>query len=345
MARFWTEEKIDIVITYLKNGVEKKVIAKKLNTTIDALNAAITRYNLREFILTKKPSTPKFLERTNFEELSDDRFAKFKEKAKLNWTIPKSKVKANKKSDLQVALFFPDTHIPHHNEAACKSIIKLMSDVKFDKFFIIGDFMDLGCISHWTRNKHRTLELQRLKKDYIIGNVLLDEFDKRLPASCEKHYLNGNHEEWSDQLLEEMPALEGLIEPESMLKLKERKYQVHSYNDLVKVGRLYVTHGIYVGVNPIRKHLDESKVNILFGHTHTLGMRLSASPAREIAFAGYNIGCVCDLSPDYMRRKPNSWTHGFAVGYFYPNGFFDIQLIRIVQGKFIFNGKIYDGNV
>lgn len=345
MQTFWTEGNIELLITYLKNGLHKKEIARKFNTSNDAIYSAVARYNLNKYALSRKSSTPKFLETTDFKELDDANFSKIKERAKLVWKIAKPKASREKKNLLEIALFFPDAHIPHQNTPACKAIVKFMQDINFNKFVIVGDFMDLGCIGHWDRNRHKTLELKRLKNDYILGNSLLDEFDSRLPKNCDKHYLKGNHEEWSDQLLEEMPQLEGLIEPESMLKLTERRYKVHEYNELVKFGRLYVTHGIYAGVNPIKKHLDELKVNILFAHTHTLGMRLSSSPARDIAFAGYNIGAVCDLSPDFMRKRPNAWTHGFAIGYFYPNGYFDVQLIRIIQGKFIFNNKIYDGNI
>ena len=344
MTKFWTEDKLEILIAFLRNGLNRKEIARKFNTSMDAVSAAINRYDLHKYHSTK-PSTAKFLEKTDFEGLNDDAFTQAKEEAKLKWKIVKSKKKSSKKKAYDIALFFPDVHIPHQNVSACKAIIKLMDDISFDRFAIMGDFMDLGCIGHWDRNKHRTLELKRLKNDYIIGNALLDEIDSRLPKKCEKHFLFGNHTEWADQLLEEIPALEGLIEPQTMLKLKERGYSTYKYNALVKMGRLYLTHGIYAGANPIKKHLDELKVNILFAHTHSLGMRLASSAAREIAFAGYNVGCVCDLSPEYMKARPNAWTHGFAIGYFYPNGYFDIQLIRIVQGKFIFSGKIYDGNI
>jgi len=340
--KFWTNEKIDILITYLRNGISTRQIANKLNTTIDAIGSAIRRYDLSAHIVPKR-NTKTFLKNIDFSDLNDKNFDKLKKESMLNWKIPKTKIKANKKKNYQIALFLPDAHIPHHNKNICKALLKLMNDVKFDKFIIVGDFMDLGCISHWNKNRHKTLEMKRLKSDYIIGNSLLDEFDKRLPKNCDKHFLEGNHELWATQLLEEMPALEGLIEPEHMLKLKERQYKFHKYNELVKFGRLYVTHGIYVGKYPIVKHLNELKVNILFAHTHTLGMKLSSSPAREIAFAGYNIGAICDLAPDYMKSKPNAWTHGFAVGYFYENGYFDIQIIRIVDEKFVFNNQVYNG--
>jgi len=343
MSKFWTEDKISILITYLRNNVDRKLIARKMNTTIDAINQAVRRYDLSEHVLSRKV-TESFVKNINFDDLQDKNFDKVKKDAKLNWKIPKSKRKKKKNKEFEIGLLFPDTHIPHHNEKVCKAILKLMNDVSFDKFIIAGDFVDLGCISHWNKNRHKTLELQRLKSDYIIGNSLLDEFDKRLPKNCDKYYLDGNHEKWSYDLVEEIPALEGMIEPTPMLKLKERGYKVYEYNQLLKLGRLYITHGMYAGVNPIRKHIDDLKVNIAFGHTHTLGMRLAPSMAREIAFAGYNIGCVCDLAPEYLQKKANSWTHGCAIAYFYPNGFFDVELIRIVNNRFVFNGKIYDEN-
>lgn len=344
MAIIWNEENKNILIAYLRNGFARKEIARKMNMTQDAIDGAIRRYNLKCHIM-HRPMTTKYIENTEFELLDEEKFEEYKKKAKLKWKIVKSKKRKTNKKPFEIGIFWPDTHIPHHNKPACKAILKMMEDIKFDKFSIIGDFLDFGCISHWNKNKHRTLEMQRLKEDYITGNALLDEIDKRLPVDSEKFFLMGNHEVWADQLLEEMPQLEGLIEPESLLFLKERNYKIAQYNELVQFGRLFATHGIYAGVNPIKKHLDELKVNILFAHTHTLGMRLSSSPARDIAFAGYNIGCVCDLGPDYMKNRPNSWTHGFAIGYFYPNGYFDVQLVRIVEGKFIFNNKVYDGNV
>lgn len=342
MGKVWDNEKIQLLITYLRNGMAIKEISRKLNSTPDAVKNAISRYSLEEHKIQKK-STHEFIENLDFSILDDKLFSKEKENSKLRWKIKKS-VRKEEKKKYEIALFLPDTHIPHQNTPAIKAILKLMDDVIFDKFLIMGDYMDLSCISHWNKNRHRTLEMQRLKSDYIIGNSLLDEFDKRLPSNCDKYYLEGNHEAWAEQLIDEIPALEGMIEPKNMLFLDDRKYKYYKYNELVKIGRLYATHGIYTGPTSIKKHIDELKVNCIFCHTHTLGLYLSSSPARDIAFVGYNAGCLSDLSPDYMKNKPNAWNHGFAIGYFYPNGYFDVQLIRIINGKCIVNMKEYDGN-
>ncbi len=339
----WTDDKVALLKTYLELGMTRRQIATKMNLSYDSVCHAIVRYGLQEC----KPvsvKSKKVVEQIDLAQLSEDQFEDLKRQAKLNWKIAKTKVPANKNKGFKIGLALFDCHVPHQNDPAIKAILKFMDDVRCDIHINGGDFLDYGCISHWNKTNHKTLEMQRLKKDYIAGNAILDEIDKRLPKGCEKHFFKGNHEVWIDDLLEQTPQLEGLIEPESQLYLGERGYKVYAYNDVVPFGKLHVTHGIYASSNSVKKHLDELKVNIMFGHTHTIAMMLSSSPAREIAFSGYNVGCLCDLSPDYMRGRPHGWSHGFAVVYFYPNGYFEVNLVRIIDGKFIFNNKVYDGN-
>lgn len=342
MALFWTEEKLDILKSYLQLGLSIVKIAQKMNSSYGAVDGAIKRYGLRSF-RKEAPSATKFVDNIDLEELQDVNFEEAKQDAKLKWTISKSTKKSVKKP-YKIGLVTSDYHIPHQNDNCIKGILKLMDDIKFDINIVNGDFLDYGCISHWNAHKHKTLEMTRLKNDYIIGNSILDEMDKRLPKHCQKYFLEGNHENWVYDLLEKIPQLEGMVEPKELLFLKKRGYDISKYNDLVQFGKLYVTHGIYATANSVKKHLDELKVNVLFAHTHTIGMRLSSSPARDVAFAGYNAGCICDMSPDYMRGRPHGWAHGFAVVYFFQDGSFDVKLIRVINGKFIFNNKIYDGS-
>jgi len=264
----------------------------------------------------------------------------------VNWKITKSKKIPKKNKIFSTYLVIADNHIPYENVSATKSILKLMDDVNFDGFIILGDFMDMSPISHWLKNKKKTLENKRMVDDYVEGNRILDEFDKRLPKNCDKRFFYGNHEDWYYQLIEEYPALEGLLDPQVELKLEERGYKVYSkLNHIERIGRLSLTHGIYHSQNFVKKHIDELKTNVMIGHLHTPRQRFASSPAKEIAIAGYSVGCLSDLSPAYQKNRPNSWVHGFAVVYFYDNGgYFDVDLKRIVRGKFIFNDKLYDGN-
>ena len=266
--------------------------------------------------------------------------------AKADWQKPKGLKNKVITEPFKKFLYVADQHVPEYNVPANRAIHKLMDDIKFDGFRIVGDFMDMSPISHWNEHKRKTLETQRLKEHYIIGNVLLDEYDKRLPKNCDKAYFWGNHEDWYNQLIEKLPVLEGMLNPTEELHLEKRGYKVYEkMNHIEKIGRLSVTHGVYANVHAVKKHIDEFKTNVMFFHTHRIGSRSSSSPAKEIAIIGYNVGCLCDKNPDYLRNKPNKWSHGFAIVYYLPTGYFFVQNIRIIKGRFIYNNKLYDGNI
>ena len=338
----WTKENIDLLKGYLEDGCSRREIAQKMNISFNSVVHAMRNYELKSSPTLKAIKT---VQSIDMQALNEENFEQFKEEAKLKWTPVKTKIPKNPKKPYKIALVTTDYHIPEQDDPSVRAVLRLMDDVKFDVNIILGDFLDYGCISHWNQGRNKTLEGTRLKQDYIRGNVLLDEIDKRLPQGCEKHFFKGNHEVWVDDLIEKTPQLEGLVEPESQLFLEHRGYKVYPYNEVIEFGRLHLTHGIYAGANPTKKHLDELKVNIMFGHTHTMEVRMSSSAARKIAFSGYNVGCLCHMCPDYMRNRPSGWTNGIAIVYLYPNGYFDVNMIRIIEGKFIFNGKIYDGNI
>ena len=262
----------------------------------------------------------------------------------LKWKIAKTKKQAVKDGKpFKTYLVVADTHIPYVNEKATKAVLKLMDDVNFDGFIVLGDFMDMTPISHWLQDKkqNKSLENKRMKDDYIEGNKLLDEFDKRLPKNCDKRYFYGNHERFYYDLVEKFPALDGMFEPKTELHLAKRGYIIYDkINHIEKLGRLNFCHGMYHTQNYVKAHIDKFMSNVIHADIHSPRFRLAPSPAREIAIAGYCIGCLCDLNPDFMRNKPSRWAHGFGVVYFYENGFFDVDVKRIVKGKFIYNNKL-----
>lgn len=347
MGKVWTDIKIQQLIELLKNSnLSLADIAKQCNTTYDAITNAMKRYGLSHCRVRTQPKITTFAMEKLVTELDDSKFIQAKLNAKTKWILPKSKKpKKTKNPPYEIYLVAGDIHIPEHDEIALKSIFKLMDDIKFNGNILLGDIMDLSVISHWNENKRRTLEGKRLKEDYIIGNVILDEFDKRLPKNCDKRFFYGNHELWEKSLVEKLPSLEGLFNPTTELHLKERGYIVYeNENHIERINQLDFTHGLYTSVNYVQKHLIELKTNILFAHLHSQRERYSSSAARKLSMAGYCLGCLCHKSPDFMKNRPNRWTSGFGVVYFYPDGYFDVKLIRIINGRFIFDGKVYDGN-
>jgi predicted phosphodiesterase len=277
--------------------------------------------------------------------LNDENFELLKKEAKLKWKVPTSKIPANKKKDFKTYVIVGDIHVPEQDDLALNAVFNLMRQEKFDGIINIGDYMDFSSISRFSKGKNKTLEGQRLKNDYIKGNAILDVFDELLPKNAEKHFLTGNHEVRVNALIEEYPMLEGLFDFETCLRLKERGYKTYAHNDIVKFGRLNVVHGIYCGANPAKSHATKLLSNVLTGHLHSPEMALIHSPAKEVSVVGYVNGCLCSMSPEYMAGKPSNWSQGIAILYVFPDGQFDVNLIRIVKHKFVYNNNVYDGNI
>jgi len=344
--KIWTKDKINILRDLWTNpNVSINDIAIELKTSYDSVKHALRRYNLTHYRKVKRDKASSSSMQKMLEDIDLKKFEKLKKSCSLNWKVPKGKAPISKNKGWTEYIVTSDEHAPKHNEVAIRSILKLMDDHVFDGHIKLGDFMDMEPISHWTKNKRKTLEGRRLMEDYTVGNILLDEFDKRLPSNAHKYYFWGNHEDWYNQFIEEIPALEGFADPTKELKLIERGYTVFPYNHIEQFGRLSITHGIYATSDSTKKHLDELKTNVMFGHTHTQSEKYASSEARTLSMGGYNLGCLCDLAPDYMRGRPHKWTHGFAILYVEKKtGNFFVDLKRIVNGRFIHNNKLYDGN-
>ena len=101
-------------------------------------------------------------------------------------------------------------------------LIKFLKDFQPQIVVQGGDQLDLSVIAHWNRGKPRVNENKRLSADYTTYNAVLDQREKVL-KSLEKHYmLEGNHEFWIQNLLDELPAFEGMLEVQKNLNLKSR---------------------------------------------------------------------------------------------------------------------------
>jgi predicted phosphodiesterase len=345
---FWVSNNFENV-KKLKNiiksnkGITRREIAKIMKKSTNSIEKAIIHYDI---YLPEASAT-----HTIFLEDYSDNLGLSKSVAKpevynpINWKIKKSKRKKAKRSFKKI-LVMSDCHIRKQNTPAVKCVLGLMDDVVFDGVYNLGDYLDYGCLSHFNKKKRLTMEGERLKNDITEGNRLLDEIDKRLPKGADKRFWYGNHEDWVKQYLEEHTELEGMLSPKMTLKLEERGYTVYNkVNHIEKIGRLYFTHGSKSNKGFLRSMITTNMRNVIFGHNHTQRSLLIPTAAREIAMSGYAVACLCDLDPDYAKNRPSAHSHGFAVVNFYgDNGFFSVELYRIINGIFIYGDKIYDGN-
>jgi len=246
---------------------------------------------------------------------------------------------------------YSDIHYPEHNEKALNVATKVMSDYKPTKLVLIGDALDMTPVSHWIEDKKRLVENKRLMQDYKGFNKVLDHMVKVAGKQLkEVIYLKGNHEEWVDQYLDRHPELTGLLEVENNIKLighkgkRTPKLKFIQYNDFYKVGKLYLTHGLYANKYHSFKTVDNVGATVMYGHTHDVQVFTKAGLAKGLdKHMGISIGCLCDMSPRYMRKKPNNWMHAFATVEVFSNGNFIPAVHNIVEGVTTYNGKLYKG--
>ena len=75
--------------------------------------------------------------------------------------------------------------------------------------------------------------------------------------------------------------------------------------------------------------------------------RSMVASARERKGGYYNsYRCISNTKPDYKKNAPTRWMNGFGiVEMINSNGFFNLYTVIINKGTFIYNGKVYTGEV
>jgi hypothetical protein len=249
-------------------------------------------------------------------------------------------------SDLYVLAY--DLHFPQHHEPSVNALLEFLkvNRPKIKGFLWGGDQLDLGCVSHHNKSKSRLRTRGGLKSDLDGFDALLTRIEKLLPRDAEKIFLTGNHEVWiSEDLLDEMPELEGMISIESYLRLKERGWKVVPQGGFHKVGHLYCIHGDSVGggQNAAKKAAEVySGCSVVLGHHHTLQQWTKASPAHsEDRWIATVLPTLGTTAPAYGRGRANTHLNGFGLVELRRDKSFNLYPIVITKGEFSFSGRDY----
>jgi predicted phosphodiesterase len=242
---------------------------------------------------------------------------------------------------------YSDVHSPYENTEALSCANQIIHDYKPHKIIIIGDFMDMESVSHWLENRKKTLEGKRVLKEYEHANTLLNYMVKNAGSQLEDvYYLEGNHEFWMRDYVDKNPQVEGLLELQQNIKLANNKVKLSfvDMNAYLQVGKAFFTHGMYTNKYHAFKHVDMIGKNIFYGHVHDIQMFTKAGLAdphdKQMACS---IGCLCDMSPSYMKNRPHNWMHGIMLMDVLKNGNFTPLVIPIIGGKASILGKTYHG--
>lgn len=198
--------------------------------------------------------------------------------------------------------------------------------------------LDCGAVSHHNKHRPGRTEGLKLREDAEVGRELFIK-----PVKAEKKvYIIGNHEDWLGDLVEEMPALEGIVDIEPLLGLKG--WDIIPQGGMYNLGKLTFVHGDTVtgGEHVAKAAVINYERSIRFGHHHTYQVYTKTSPIDyKLAKTGIAVPCLCSKSPKYGEGKPNKWVQGFNYGYVDDKGNFSDYVAIIVDGKCVVNGKVY----
>lgn len=235
-----------------------------------------------------------------------------------------------------------DIHHPYHDDKCISCLFQVIKDIKPSIFILGGDNMDFNTISHYNRNKPKLLENSRISKDYkrFYGDILFP-LNELLGDDCKKYFFKGNHEERVLRLIEAEPKLEGLVEVENNLDLSD--WVVKEYKDVLTLGHMNFMHGLYYNKYHSNKTVQIYQKNIFYGHVHDQQIYTSISPIDSLPKQGVGIGCLCNRNAEYKKDEPNHWINQFLLFYLLSDGTFRYNIITILHGKCIVNGKLYEG--
>jgi hypothetical protein len=274
-----------------------------------------------------------------------------------------------RKPSVITAVISPDKHFAHavngvkpmdrHDPAALSILLQIMNEIKPDIYIDLGDMVHLAYLSHWNQGRDlwgksvsedgETVPML-LKDDNALIGVWLDHVMKACRKDTKYYQLEGNHEEImrvSRNMNKYAPLVNNSWYPEKAWDLAERKmefipYQRYGPNgkNYVQLGKyLKVIHGHYASTNHLAKHWLHWQTNLIYGHMHTIESK--AFPNLHNHTNVQTIGCLCTPTASYHRGRNNAWGQAFSVVYLMPDGQFHDVLVRIINGKAIWNGKIY----
>lgn len=238
-----------------------------------------------------------------------------------------------------------------HNPKAIRAFLRFAQDFGPDAMIFGGDNINCGPVSRWSAGKPRLTEDFRLKRELEwFDELLLSPLEQILPRGGIKKLHNGNHEYWIEEFLNAHPELEGMIEPEQYLRLEERGWEIYDYGELSQLGKLHFVHGDVVmrkgsAATAAKRLVDHYGRNIRAGHRHVFQASPKITPVDvNDVHTGVLVPCLATRAPEYMKNAPNEYMNGFLFGDIWPDGYFTDHVMVMIDNKFSWNGKLYDGN-
>lgn len=229
-------------------------------------------------------------------------------------------------------LMLSDIHIPFHDVNAVTAAIDFGRQEKVTDVWLNGDILDFYSLSSFEKDPRE----RRFSDELEMAKTFVDAICEAFP-NANIWAKMGNHENRFDRYLSaRAPELLGVPSFSLERVLVDTGMNVNFVPDwrVTKFGKLFVLHGHEIGrggggQNPARwLHLRTQNSSVC-GHFHRTSEFTTKDINGKIA-TSWSLGCLCDLSPDYMQH--NQWNHGFGFVEIRKSGTFHFQNMRIVDG-------------
>lgn len=240
-----------------------------------------------------------------------------------------------------------DIHAPDQDDHALDVFFQIGRTLPLDGVIINGDLDDVHALSRYTPNaeKHLRWVDERAEAHKVRARIRQNFSDTPI------HVIPGNHDvrplNWIDS--HAMP-LQGLFTLEQLLGWDDPLLEF----DVIHEGRLFlaednllVKHGVKIGQHAgtsVKKEVDAHGMSVIMGHVHRRAIIDVTKTAHELV--GVELGCLCNRRPSYLSAEETAnWQHGFAVVTEYGGGEFEVELVRVNDGKALFRGKRFVSRV
>jgi predicted phosphodiesterase len=240
-------------------------------------------------------------------------------------------------------LVIPDTHTHYkqHNKRA-DLLAKLIIDLRPDRVIHLGDGPDMPSLSSYDKGK-KSFQGRTYRADVDSWLEFQERMwkpvrrrKKRLPLS---HYIEGNHDERIERVVQYQPELEGAV---SFGDLELDKYwnEVTRYDGrtpgILVADGIHYSHYFVSGImgksisgeRPAHALLTKQYVSCTQGHSHTLDYCVRTA-ANGHKIMGLSAGSFMDYRCDWAGNTQDLWWSGVVIKRNVEGGCYDPQFVSL----------------
>ncbi len=235
-----------------------------------------------------------------------------------------------------------DLHFPDSIDLT--GIFQFVKDFKPDYILEVGDIIQNTPFSHWERAVPG--QFKQLPDPQEYYEECIEGYYKPMREAADGakrvHWI-GNHEFWSQRAVMQIPEGQGYWEIWNNIGQDLVDLWVPS-KKLANLGKLHFLHGDYKASKSThaKQMLMMFLRNIRYGHWHDISEASYSSPVdQKERWTARSCGCLQKLNPNFMENQPHNWIHAFSYGVVTPSGLFWDTTVKIIDGQFWAEGKMY----